>query len=335
MRHLQKPPQAEAGFYSVPAHMSITIPEHNAPLRCTLFIALGATGQSRSISGKISDAATGEPLPFVNIVVNNSQTGTSTDLDGRFSLTLPQGSNLHFSYIGYEKKTLKLGPEDDLPLEVTLSQKSDKLAEVSVFPVTNPAHRIIKNAVAQRSKNKPENLASFTYQTYSKFVATISTDSVDSSIDTVYHPEVKDSITRIDSGNYKLVKMMNRQHLFFMESVTERNYLKGKRDNEKVLASKTSGFKNPLFSLISTELQSFSFYSDYISIAGEDFLNPLTPGSTNALLFRAASTVTIRPPIRFSSSVTGHVLTMALSPCAGYSTSTAPAGQYKMPWPAR
>jgi len=127
-------------------------------------------------------------------------------------------------------------------------------------------------------------LENFSYTNYSKLYLTAFKDSLSEPFDTIYHP-LTDSIVKIDSSGYRARKMLNEQHLFFTESVTQRSFIKGKRDNKKVLASKTSGFKNPLFALATTELQNFSFYDDYISLTGEEFLNPLTRGSTGRYFF--------------------------------------------------
>lgn len=237
------------------------------------------------VEGSITDASTGEPLPFVHVKALPSGTGTVSDIDGKFFLKPePADSILEFSFIGYEKvrmPTVRGGAK----LSISMSEKADKLQEVTVFPGENPAHRIIRNAVAQREKNKPENLPFFSYKTYSKFVATVNTDTIKPRIDTLYHPDIPDSIQGVDSSNFKLVNFFSKQHLFFIETVTERKYIRGKRDNERVLANRTSGFKNPRFALLNTELQSFSFYDDYVSISGVEYLNPLTPGSTGRYFF--------------------------------------------------
>ena len=241
--------------------------------------------QNWEIRGKINDSQTGKPLPFVNIVLDNSRNGTATDIDGNFSLSIPPGEHtLNLSYIGYEKKSVSIHPSHPFII-VMLLETSAELQEVSITPGENPAHRIIKKAVENKDKNNPQNLPSFSYRTYSKFIATINPDSIDTHIDTSVVNTLDSSYTTYDSSSFKLAKAMEKQYLFMMETVTERQYLPPSRDNETVLATRVSGFKNPLFSLLITQLQSFSFYGDYISIAGEDFLNPITPGSTKRYFF--------------------------------------------------
>lgn len=65
------------------------------------FAVMGAFAQNE-ISGKVSDASTGEALPFVNVSVKNKTIGTSTAIDGSFTLDVPNISDtLLFTSIGY------------------------------------------------------------------------------------------------------------------------------------------------------------------------------------------------------------------------------------------
>jgi len=68
--------------------------------------------QSReaTITGKVTDE-NGEPLPGVTVSVEGSLTGTVTDLEGNYSLTVPEGSVLTFSFIGYSTQRISVGKQ--------------------------------------------------------------------------------------------------------------------------------------------------------------------------------------------------------------------------------
>jgi hypothetical protein len=70
-----------------------------------------------------------------------------------------------------------------------------------------------------------------------------------------------------------------------MESVSERKYKLPDKSYEKVIASRVSGLKNPTFSLLASQFQSFSFYNPTIDVIGEKYLNPITTNSINKYLF--------------------------------------------------
>ena len=59
---------------------------------------------------------------------------------------------------------------------------------------------------------------------------------------------------------------------------------------ESILASKASGFKDPIFILFASQLQSFSVYNDYFLIGSKRYLNPISVGSTNKYLFTLEDT---------------------------------------------
>lgn len=258
-----------------------------------LFALIGFNALPQNvIKGRVIDEE-GQGLPFVNIRINQGKFGGTTDLDGFFTLNSKvEIRRLDFSYIGFESKTLR-GPElQSKELRVELKEMSTTLGEVTVLPGENPAHRIVKNAVAEKDKNDPESLDEFSYYSYSKFYVTLNLDSVDPSIDTIrlsdpidsLNTEAGDSILRIDSSDFRMHDFFSKRHLFFMETLTERK-VKRPRDNEEVLANRTSGFKNPMFAMLVTQLQSFSFYQDYIGISGNEYLNPISKGSTGRYYF--------------------------------------------------
>ncbi|MBK9058676.1 MAG: carboxypeptidase-like regulatory domain-containing protein [Flavobacteriales bacterium] len=55
------------------------------------------------VTGRVLDAATREPLAFVPFVIEGTHIGTTSDIDGRFSLPVPQlPVTLRASYVGYD-----------------------------------------------------------------------------------------------------------------------------------------------------------------------------------------------------------------------------------------
>lgn len=250
-------------------------------MRKLLFLALLViplfTYAQQSINGKVISSDTKEPLAFVNITTNGSKYGTTTDIDGRFKInTNIKVTSLTFSFIGFKKQTIQISPETKYPLTVELEEDVEFLNDIVLTPGVNPAHRIIKKTVKNRDINNPEKLKSFQYESYSKFIITGNTDSV---------PDIEEPLTAADSSNKEMKKFFNSQHLFIMESVTERKFRKPDRSFERVLASRVSGLKDPMFTLLATQMQSFTFYNDFIEVLGRIYVNPITPGSTRKYIF--------------------------------------------------
>jgi TonB-dependent starch-binding outer membrane protein SusC len=75
--------------------------------------------QEHQVSGTVTDAATGESLPGVNIMIVGTETGTTTDLDGQYSITLSSpDESLRFSYIGYEEIVIDVQGQDIIDVDL-------------------------------------------------------------------------------------------------------------------------------------------------------------------------------------------------------------------------
>ncbi|WP_236252888.1 TonB-dependent receptor [Echinicola sp. 20G] len=81
------------------------------------------------VTGTVVDQ-NGEPLPGVTVVIQGTTVGTVTDVDGKFSIDVPDGGVLVFSFIGYEDKVVEVGNQNQL--RVILSENLSDLDEVVV-----------------------------------------------------------------------------------------------------------------------------------------------------------------------------------------------------------
>src|SRR5699024_5808096 len=86
----------------------------------------------RTITGTVVDAATGEPLIGVNILVTGTTTGTATDQEGTFNLTIPDDAEtLTVSYIGYVTKEVPLSSNNS-EYHIQLQADNELLDELVV-----------------------------------------------------------------------------------------------------------------------------------------------------------------------------------------------------------
>ena len=85
-----------------------------------MFAICMQTYAQQKVSGTVTDADNGGPLPGVNVVVTNTTTGTITDFDGNYTIEVPEGkTQLTFSYVGYGAQTLDISGGT---LDVALSE---------------------------------------------------------------------------------------------------------------------------------------------------------------------------------------------------------------------
>lgn len=94
-----------------------------------LALPLWALSQTITVSGTVSDDQ-GDPLLGATVLQKGSSNGVSTDLDGRYSIQVPQNATLIFSYIGYTTEGIPV--KGRASLDVTLKENSSVLDEVVV-----------------------------------------------------------------------------------------------------------------------------------------------------------------------------------------------------------
>jgi TonB-linked SusC/RagA family outer membrane protein len=104
-------------------------------LLCFSFaIALGAYAQDRVVSGRVTSSEDGSALPGVNILVKGTTTGTVTDSDGNYRLSIPNGDvTLVMSFIGLVSQEMVVG--DRTNIDIQMSSDVQQLSEVVVTAV--------------------------------------------------------------------------------------------------------------------------------------------------------------------------------------------------------
>ena len=229
----------------------------------------------------VLDKGTGKSLAFVNISYNNSGKGTTTDVNGDFSIKSSKNIySLRFTYVGYKPFSLNLDQNRaNKDIVISLEPQLYDIDEVKVVPGINPAHRIIDLVYKFRDFNNPKKIRSFSYSSYNKLYITADIPQI-----------LKDSLQipnnlAIDSSLLAIKELTDTQHLFLMESVSARDFIYPDKNYEEIMASRVSGFQDPSFSLLATQLQSFSFYPEFITILNQEYLNPISKGSKQKYLF--------------------------------------------------
>ena len=239
-----------------------------------LFVSIHVVGQSNSIRGNVVDAETGDPLAFVTVIDLDNKMGTVTDIDGIFKISSASSiRSLRFSYVGYRPDTIQVTAVD--LGSIKLQKKQVELNEFTVYPGVNPAHRIIKKTVENRERNDPNSYNAYQYNSYNKLIAT-------------FVPPEEKMNTSSDSS---MRAFAEKQHLFMLESSTVRSFMAPNRSKEVVTGTRVSGFENPAFSFVATELQPFGFYETYVELFDKEYLNPISQGSWNRYLFEIKDTL--------------------------------------------
>lgn len=89
------------------------------------------------VTGKVTDSSSGDPIPFVNIIITDLAKGTVSNLDGEFNFRLPENAEdemeVVFSHIGYESKKLIVADLRNSPISIFLSASDYELNQAIVL----------------------------------------------------------------------------------------------------------------------------------------------------------------------------------------------------------
>jgi hypothetical protein len=251
-------------------------------------LASGLSAQAY-LRGTVTDER-GEGLPFVHIIVNEQLSGVFTsDIDGSFALPYEPGiRRLTFTAVGFAVQHLDLNGPPAAPLRVILLEVPYTLQEAVVIAGENPAHRIIRLAVENRARHDPEKLPGFEYQAFTKLTLRLMPNEEERRRRQGQR-QVFQEETKVEKEP-RAPSRLDSVHLFLMETLSRHAYQRPQKKRDEVLRHRSSGFEEPWFVGIATQLQPFSFYQDELPFLEKRYLNPLSPGSTKRYRFRLEET---------------------------------------------
>jgi len=92
----------------------------------TLFMLAFSTGMyAQSVTGTVTDASDGMTMPGVNVIVQGTTVGATTDFDGNYQIELPEGSTvLEFSFMGYVTQSVNVAGKTNVNVALVVDAKS-------------------------------------------------------------------------------------------------------------------------------------------------------------------------------------------------------------------
>ncbi|MBX2827616.1 MAG: DUF5686 and carboxypeptidase regulatory-like domain-containing protein [Flavobacteriaceae bacterium] len=205
------------------------------------------------VEGSVTDNQ-GNPLPYVNIYLENSYTGTTSNEEGVYTLDIASTGDyvIVFQFLGYTttRKEITI-TQFPYQLNVALPQAALSLEEVVISTNEDPAYRIIREAIKKRKENL-DRISAYTAKFYSRGLW-----------------RVKDAPEKIlgqDVGDFNGALDSTRTGIIYLsETISEISYQRPNDFRERILASKVSGNDNG-FSFNSAQDANFSFYENSLSL---------------------------------------------------------------------
>ena len=125
-----------------------------------LWFPLLATAQGIEVKGTVLSAEDNMPLPGASVIISGTSAGTTTDIDGTFTLkNVPSTSQLTISFVGYQPQTIAAAPQ----INITLKQDQTELETIVVTGYSSQKKADITGAVAvvdmaEANKQKQPNV---------------------------------------------------------------------------------------------------------------------------------------------------------------------------------
>ncbi|UXP32931.1 DUF5686 and carboxypeptidase regulatory-like domain-containing protein [Reichenbachiella agarivorans] len=236
--------------------------------------ALPVMSQSMGLTGKVVEAGSLEPVPFAHVFLKGTQVGTSTNMDGEFSLnikanTLPSDT-LVITSLGFLTQRIKVRNGDEV--EVQLVTESRMMDDLVVKAGVNPAYAVMDQIVRRKKQNNPDQLDNYSCEEYAKIRFDLNhlTEKVKNNIILKPFDYIWDNTdTTSDGVSYLPVLLVEKQ--------SEHYYRQSpKKQKSVVLAKNVTGLPGPKILEFVEELYfTPNVYDDFVVILDKNFPSPL------------------------------------------------------------
>ena len=251
-----------------------------------------------TVTGLVTDAQTGEPIPFASVALVGRRSGTLTDEKGRYTLKVKALSDsLAVSSMGYKALRQAIDPERiTQAVDFKLVSSGNALQEVTVKAGENPAWRVLRQVRKNRSINDRKRLAAYEYDSYVKTEIALSHVS-DRMRRNPLIKRINDAMSKhdsiVDDEGDKLLPLLASESVsrYYFRTGPERKREDIRKTRIKGVAVDDAGLSSQL--LGGTNLVSQNFYDNYIPILGKDFASPIGDNWKNWYEFFLADTTQI------------------------------------------
>ncbi|MCY7351893.1 MAG: DUF5686 and carboxypeptidase regulatory-like domain-containing protein [Cytophagaceae bacterium] len=278
--------------------------------KCAVLVVLGngaLLAQSHTFRGRVTDAQTGDPVPFANVALKGKPVGGTTNFEGYYSFRTPKLSDsLIVSYLGYATRTKPIdSTRAEQTLDFQLNPTSSQLAEVIIRRGEDPAYAVMRKVVNAKDQHNWRRLKAYEYESYNK---------IEFDVDHLSERFKKRGVGKKISGVIdKLDKIAGEDGqpvipIFLSESISNvyfrRNPEKRKEKIEKTKIEGVGVTNGSLFSqLLGSTFQQYNFYENYLSILQKDFISPIADGWKGSYTYFLSDTVTIGDQVCYEIDV--------------------------------
>src|SRR5690606_33058770 len=238
-----------------------------------LFIILSSTLISQTKITVMDGFMEDQPMADVVILNDDRQELGKTNSKGIF--IVPAGINrVTLFYEGYHEKKLYVYGRD---LVIQLQPITIQLASSEITNDDSEARKLIREVIQNRKRNSIQNLKTYEYKSYSKFLVTANKDSM---------PYILFPKNENDSSYNDIRKLLDESHLMLGERAMDHKFSSQYGDKNIVKATRISGTKIPLYEFVAMQPISHNFDEEKIDFFFREFINPVSNTGLNEYRYR-------------------------------------------------
>ena len=239
----------------------------------TIFIVDICCAQKLLIQGIVTEAKTGNPIPFASIMFEDTSIGALSNSDGVFRLEVQENPevSLIISAVGFIREVIPNEQLFSAVLNIKMEEDVIFINEILVTPGENPAHKILKNIINKKQQNDPANFGEWQSLVYNK---------MEIDLNNIRKPDKQRKLW--DQAGFifdYLDTLDNNGKTFLPVFITETQsefYHKKDGTHERIIANKISGMKTDMITEFTGNLYSdINPYDNFIVIYNVGLVSPI------------------------------------------------------------
>lgn len=258
---------------------------------------------AQQLTGTVTDAETGEPIPYASVIYKGHNLAVISNIDGQFTIDRRHGWKLSFSAVGYQTQDVPITSQTKGQLSIALKQDRQQLAEVTVkvkkgrySRKNNPAVELMKKVIAAK---KLTDLANHDYYRYNKYekLTLAANDLTPERLEKKPYSSTPWLLDQVELCKYnnKLILPISID-----ETVSEQVYRKNPQSKKTIITGQQSSGINDLFQtgdILNTVMKDVftdvDLYDDQIRILQYPFTSPIGKDAISFYRFYIQDTLKI------------------------------------------
>ena len=270
----------------------------------TFHLSLITATAQQYLKGQITDADTGEPIPYASAVYKGHNVAVISDLEGEFSIARHAGWSITFSSVGYKSQVVLINNATKIPLNIALKPDNAVLKEVTIQAdrgkysrKNNPAVELMKKVIAAKKLSDLSNHDYYRYDKYEKLTLAAN-DLSPKRLEQKPFSSTPWLLDQVEECKYtnKLILPISVE-----ETVEEHIYRKDPQTKKKIIKGQQSSGLNDLFqtgdmlNIVMKEIfTDVNLYDDQIRLLQYPFTSPIGKDAIAFYRFYIEDTVKVQ-----------------------------------------